>query len=810
MTRKRFAFGTALVALLVLLWATGGVVAGPPPEGSAGQGEVEPQRDVGILAMLGTAFTYQGQLKEDGSPVNGTCDFQFKLYDAQSDGTQVGSTQTKTNVNVSNGLFTVQLDFGSDVFTGDARWLEVAVRCPAGSGSYTTLTPRQALTAAPYALYAKSAPWGGLTDVPAGFADRVDSDTTYTAGTGLTLLGTTFSADTTYLQRRVSESCTSGNAIRIIHANGTVTCEPVAGGTGDITAVYAGTGLTGGGESGDVTLALDTAYTDGRYWSLTGNTGTTPGTNFLGTTDEVSLTLAVGGTTALRIEPASHPAFGFSPNLIGGYSGNWVEAGVVGATIGGGGYQEDLPPIPTERANRVTDSFGTVGGGVNNWAGDNSDSDRSYATVGGGVGNNATGYGATIGGGGGNVASGELATVGGGNGNFASGQWATVGGGWVNEASGWKATVGGGYNNQASSYRATVGGGDGNTASDEGATVGGGYGNVADNDYATVGGGYGNTASGYLGITVSGGYTNAASGWYTTVSGGRDNTASSQSATVGGGADNTARASYATISGGYGNTAGVSYTTVGGGSGNVITDTASSATIGGGYGNVITGDADYATIPGGRDNRAEGEYSFAAGRQAKANHGGAFVWADSTSSNFASTADDQFRVRASGGVDLVTDKIETSAQSHLFVPGSQAQDYGYASSSLTLRRWSRWVAVKSTAATQEIIFPVTLPSVLYGQPVTITGLRVYYSTQANYLSRIQVLGVHTDGTGWTIFDSGTGEWWSFDFTYTDFSISSNNQLSADEGFVNVVIDLHFDDTDQVIDIGGVRLTLEHD
>jgi len=100
--------------------------------------------------------------------------------------------------------------------------------------------------------------------------------------------------------------------------------------------------------------------------------------------------------------------------------------------------------------------------------------------------------------------------------------------------------------------------------------------------------------------------------------------------------------------------------------------------------------------------------------------------------------------------------------------------------------------------------------VLYGQPVTITDLRVYYTTRSNYLSRIQVLGVHTDGTGWRILDSGTDEWSSFPFAYTDFSISSNNQLSADEGFVNVVIDLHFDHTDQVIDIGGVRLTLEHD
>jgi len=56
--------------------------------------------------------------------------------------------------------------------------LQIAIRCPAGSGNYTTLTPRQPLTATPYALYSQVAPWGGLSGVPAGFADGVDNDTT--------------------------------------------------------------------------------------------------------------------------------------------------------------------------------------------------------------------------------------------------------------------------------------------------------------------------------------------------------------------------------------------------------------------------------------------------------------------------------------------------------------------------------------------------------------------------------------------------------------------------------------------------------
>ena len=136
-------------------------------------------------------------------------------------------------------------------------------------------------------------------------------------------------------------------------------------------------------------------------------------------------------------------------------------------------------------------------------------------------------------------------------------------------------------------------------------TVGGGEYNTASYDYATVGGGYQNTASGGLEATVSGGYQNTASGY---------------GSTVGGGYTNTASGSYATVGGGDGNTAS------------------------GGW----------ATVPGGKLNTAAGYYSFAAGRQAKANHDGAFVWADNTAADFASTGVNQFFVRASGGAAIYT------------------------------------------------------------------------------------------------------------------------------------------------------------
>ena len=98
-------------------------------------------------------------------------------------------------------VFGLPIDFGSDKFTGGNRWLEIWVRCPAGGGTYHQLLPRQPLTAAPYALYAPEAgyaadalyadaagavPWSGITSRPAGLDDG-DDDTTYSAGTGLTL-----------------------------------------------------------------------------------------------------------------------------------------------------------------------------------------------------------------------------------------------------------------------------------------------------------------------------------------------------------------------------------------------------------------------------------------------------------------------------------------------------------------------------------------------------------------------------------------------------------------------------------------------
>lgn len=104
-----------------------------------------------IASPLGTSFTYQGQLNMGGAPLNNAADFEFTLWDADTLGSPIGSTIAVNNVAVVDGLFAFELDFGAMAFNGDARWLEIAVASPSG-GAFTTLTPRQAITAAPYAL----------------------------------------------------------------------------------------------------------------------------------------------------------------------------------------------------------------------------------------------------------------------------------------------------------------------------------------------------------------------------------------------------------------------------------------------------------------------------------------------------------------------------------------------------------------------------------------------------------------------------------------------------------------------------------
>ena len=80
------------------------------------------------LRAQGTAFTYQGSLKNSGSPATGLYDLTFTLFDTNTAGNVIAGPLTNSPTAVTNGLFTLTLDFGSTPFNGNARWLEVGLR----------------------------------------------------------------------------------------------------------------------------------------------------------------------------------------------------------------------------------------------------------------------------------------------------------------------------------------------------------------------------------------------------------------------------------------------------------------------------------------------------------------------------------------------------------------------------------------------------------------------------------------------------------------------------------------------------------
>lgn len=283
----------------------------------------------------GTAFTYQGRLTADAAPANGIYDLRFTVYDAASDGNAVAGPVTNAATGVSNGLFTVTLDFGDGVFTGANRWLEISVSTN-NAGDFSTLSPRQALTPTPYAIAASR------------LTGPIQSDA----------IGGTY-----------SNAVTFNNNANIFAGDGT-----------SISNVNAAT--LGG---------LDNS----NFWKTTGNSDTSAGANFIGTTDNQPLEFKVNGLRALRLEPTPSRR----PNIIGGTAVNHVGEGVFGATIAGGGdarYQ-----------NEVLGIFGTVSGGS---------------------GNSSSGFWATIGGGFQNTSSGQAATVPGGSDNMAAGDYSFAAG----------------------------------------------------------------------------------------------------------------------------------------------------------------------------------------------------------------------------------------------------------------------------------------------------------------------------------------------------------------------------------------------
>ncbi|MGA2279756.1 MAG: tail fiber domain-containing protein [Verrucomicrobiota bacterium] len=177
----------------------------------------------------GTAFTYQGRLNDGNCHATGLYDFQFEVFDAASGGNQQGTTLTRLMVPVTNGLFTVTLDFSPGaspgVFPGDARWLDISARTN-GASSFTALTPRQPLLPTPYAITAENLtgllPASQLSGT-VGNSQLANNSVTVNAGTGLSGGGLIVLGGSKTLNNAGVLSVAGNDDITVATMNGAVT-----------------------------------------------------------------------------------------------------------------------------------------------------------------------------------------------------------------------------------------------------------------------------------------------------------------------------------------------------------------------------------------------------------------------------------------------------------------------------------------------------------------------------------------------------------------------------------------------------------
>jgi hypothetical protein len=296
---------------------------------------------------MGTAFNYQGYLTDkNGNAITDQYDIKFDLYDVATGGSPRVSV-TNAPVAVNKGLFTTTIDFGG-IFNGNAYWLQIGVRKDGNQNPYDMQSPRLQIRPVPYALFASNAATAATATTANGVSDNSVTATKIAAG-----------------QVVKSLNGLKDNVSLLEGANITLTPN-----VNNNTLTIA----SSGGASG---------------WSLTGNAGTTPGVNFLGTTDFKPLELHVNGSRALRLEPGPLWRTDVSVNTIGGHNVNQVSSGIIGATIAGGGVGDLMGDVP----NEVSADFGTIGGGAGNSV------SGPYGTIPGGGNNAVSGAGSFAAGG---------------------------------------------------------------------------------------------------------------------------------------------------------------------------------------------------------------------------------------------------------------------------------------------------------------------------------------------------------------------------------------------------------------------------
>jgi hypothetical protein len=578
----------------------------------------------------GTAFTYQGRLNDGAGPANGTYDLRFAIYDSTNNpGILIAGPLTNAASSVSNGLFTVALDFGSGVFDGTPRFLEIAVRTNGGV-TFIALTPRQALTPTPYAIFANSAS---------------------------NLLGV------------VSSGQLSGPYSGPVQFNNGANSFD-----GTFVGQFFGSTFTGGNFTGNF-LGSGNGLFD--VWHTGGNSGTTAGVNYIGTSDFQPLELKGGGQRILRLEPDTRGSA--AGNLVGGFTNNAIEqSGSGGDFIGGGGFPGGANIIHSNSsgvfigagsANQVGPNVNDVVivGGIANSVGQNSV--RTFIGSGYQNVNGHDSYDAVIGGGELNsigTNNYQSVIVGGyqnliGHNNFES---AIVGGAENSILVPYSSSfIGGGFQNTIASngFGAVIVGGNYNTNNGSVSFIGAGGQNLINSDDSVIGGGSDNTvSSNSADSTILGGSFNVIGQGanFSTISGGTDNNVSGQYSFIGGGIANLAGGFLSTSVGGQGNSAAANNSTMVGGLFN--TNFGVLAFMGGGDNNFAAGYA--SVIAGGESNRTYGQFSMAAGYHAGAFYDGSFVWSDyePASLDFVSTSTNQFLIRAQNGVGINTNNPQAA------------------------------------------------------------------------------------------------------------------------------------------------------
>lgn len=558
----------------------------------------------------GTAFIYQGRLTQSGSNYSGNAEFLPTLWDAGTGGTQVAAgSPEQVVVGVTNGLFLLPLDFGAN-FSGANRWLQLEVRTAVGS--FTTLTPRQALTPSPYAIAA-----GQLTGtVPVTQLTGTLSSERIAEGAVSYAHLQQNSVDS---DRIIDGSITAadlalGTVTTSRLANNVVTSSKLASDAASLTKVTGGLMTTSGGNVGigtasptdaldvegamrlnihDLYLREGNDRNHGLGWY--GASKEFAGVNLdgpalygwsgggLGATSTTNLALRWTGDGNVAVDPLGLNTGSVVPGLTFGMSSG---EGIASKRTAGGN-QFGLDFYASFQRRMSLDNAGNlyVQGSV-----DTLGSTALVFSVNGTRALRLEQGGAT---------NGAPNVIGGSPRNFVAPGVAgsAIGGGgptyyeWL------------GSSNAVYSDFCAVGGGGENRIE-------------TDSEHGTIGGGRNNTI-----------WANAAS------------------ASIGGGENNRIN------DGAYG-------ATISGGSGNVVG--ASGATIGGGFNNVIRASGVYATIPGGTGNSAT-NYAFAAGRNASATHTGSFVWGDSSSINhISSTNANSVTMRAAGGYRLFSNAGTTA------------------------------------------------------------------------------------------------------------------------------------------------------